>query len=202
MSNTRYHFIFIIPSIILVWLVGTILMNRNHQALLQDNSYQVQKIFEIERISESIKTTTTTIPVTTTSTTSKPQNPLFSKIYVKSRLPIDYTKLYTKNKALTCTMTPLKITPTEALKKKSTFNMCPFQWSESRWIIVAFSSIEYITQAKIWYKQLTNLGYNYHHIVSLDLKTYQILTKNNTYRVISGFQGYLPREKGLKIEQK
>ena len=72
------------------------------------------------------------------------------------------------------------------------YNMCPLTWSRKNWIIVSFSSLEFIPQVKIWYKQMTNLGYKSHHIVSLDKESYRILCKNPDYRVISGFEGDLP----------
>ena len=53
----------------------------------------------------------------------------------------------------------------------------------SKWIIIAFSDITYIEVAKVWYNQLTKLGYTEHTIAALDHETY-ITLKEDSYRVM------------------
>ena len=48
-----------------------------------------------------------------------------------------------------------------------------FNKSSSTWIIVAFSDINYFTVAKLWYDQMTEIGYNIHNIACLDTLTYK-----------------------------
>ena len=43
--------------------------------------------------------------------------------------------------------------------------------SSSSWIIIGFTDINYLPIAKIWYKQLTTLGYRNHRLIALDEKT-------------------------------
>lgn len=55
--------------------------------------------------------------------------------------------------------------------------------NSEKWIIIAFSDITYIEVAKIWYNQLTKLGYSEHKIAALDHETYVTL-KEDSYRVM------------------
>lgn len=47
------------------------------------------------------------------------------------------------------------------------------------WLIVGFSDETYLPVAKIWYDQLTSLGYSNHLIVALNSATYQLLRNEN-----------------------
>ena len=47
------------------------------------------------------------------------------------------------------------------------------------WLIVGFSDETYLPVAKIWYDQLTRLGYSNHLIVALNSATYQLLRNEN-----------------------
>ena len=53
----------------------------------------------------------------------------------------------------------------------------------SDWKILGFANQAYLTPAKIWYRQLENLGYNEHFIVALDRSVFEEL-KNSSYRVL------------------
>jgi len=64
------------------------------------------------------------------------------------------------------------------------------QPKNNKWIILGFASTSYLFSAKMWYHQLSSLGYTEHVIVALDRKLYDELTYNNTlddhnyYRVL------------------
>ena len=47
-----------------------------------------------------------------------------------------------------------------------------FNQHSATWIIISFSDINYFTVAKIWYDQMTEIGYNIHNIACLDKLTY------------------------------
>ena len=51
------------------------------------------------------------------------------------------------------------------------------------WVIVAFSNAAYLPATRIWYQQMNDLGYNNHIIVALDEKTFDILSRNDHFRV-------------------
>ena len=44
---------------------------------------------------------------------------------------------------------------------------------KSNWIIIGFSDIKYLPVARIWYKQLSSIGYTNHYIIALDSEVYQ-----------------------------
>ena len=64
------------------------------------------------------------------------------------------------------------------------------QPENNKWIILGFASTSYLFSAKMWYHQLSSIGYTEHVIVALDRKVYDELTYNNTlddhnyYRVL------------------
>ena len=64
------------------------------------------------------------------------------------------------------------------------------QPGNNKWIILGFASTSYLVSAKMWYHQLSSIGYTEHVIVALDRKVYDELTYNNTlddhnyYRVL------------------
>lgn len=63
--------------------------------------------------------------------------------------------------------------------------------STNPWIIIGFANFAYIEVAKIWYNQLTALGYTEHKIGVLDHETFYELT-------FHGYRTILPDEKLLK----
>lgn len=55
------------------------------------------------------------------------------------------------------------------------------------WMIIAFSDKTYLPAAKIWYSQLSSLGYQNHCIIALDDIAHKTLIQDN-YRVIKSYK--------------
>ena len=54
-----------------------------------------------------------------------------------------------------------------------------------KWIIIGFSDTDYIPIAKIWYSQLSNLGYENHYIISLSKTAYDELISQNIRTILA-----------------
>ena len=49
----------------------------------------------------------------------------------------------------------------------------------NEWIILAFTDEKYLPAAKLWYKRLSTLGYQNHHLLAMDIFSYEDLMENN-----------------------
>ena len=54
------------------------------------------------------------------------------------------------------------------------------------WVILGFTDINYLPVTKLWYKQLSEIGYHNHMIIALDDKSYNNVTKQGQYRCERG----------------
>ena len=50
------------------------------------------------------------------------------------------------------------------------------------WVILGFTDINYLKVTKLWYKRLSDLGYENHLIVALDNASYQNIILQGNYR--------------------
>ena len=69
---------------------------------------------------------------------------------------------------------------------KSTKQRIKRQSNYKNWLIIVFTNLDYLEVAKIWYDQLTSLGYKSHTIVALNEETFEAL-EGSEYRSIRAF---------------
>ena len=70
------------------------------------------------------------------------------------------------------------------------------QLEPEQWLIIAFTNLNYLDVAKIWYNQLSTLGYNSHVLIALNNATFEAL-KNTEYRTKRAHSEFFFTEKGL-----
>ena len=49
----------------------------------------------------------------------------------------------------------------------------------NEWLILVFTDEGYLSVAKLWYKRLSSLGYQNHHLLAMDIFSYEDLMKSN-----------------------
>lgn len=59
----------------------------------------------------------------------------------------------------------------------------------NKWVVIAFTDFSYLPISKLWYKQLTYLGYSNHFLVAIDYKAFTELTNEN-YRTVLAHRLY------------
>ena len=69
-------------------------------------------------------------------------------------------------------------------KKELIYNSFPSVTSSKNWVIISFSDFSYLNLAKLWYDQLTFLGYKTHHIIALDRRTYIALNQTGRRAIL------------------
>ena len=104
---------------------------------------------------------------------------IFICIFVKEQNMLSQEKSLTRRRFVNSTNS--STADTSRWTSTSLPHDLPTNNSNSTWLIIAFTTTNYLPAAKIWYNQLTKLGYTSHQLVALDTESLKIL-KNENFR--------------------